>query len=183
MKHIMLAGAVLSLGLMSGCAHVVPPYQESVENVTKLERGGTTKVKVGEFTADAALQSLHSRGNTFKSPYKESFSEYLHAALQLELARAGRLDPNAGIRVDAVLQKNNLDISGFDIGSLEIVAQFSVHKNGMVTYKQVKSARKEWSSSFMGAIAIPLARDAYPSVMTQLLGALFADAQFINAIR
>ena len=183
MKHIMLAGAILSLGLMSGCAHVVPPYQESVENVIKLERGGTTKVKVGEFTADAGLESLRSRGNKFKSPYKESFSEYLHEALQLELARAGRLDPNAGIRVDAVLQKNDLDISGFDIGSLEIAARFSVHKNGMVTYNQVKSARKEWDSSFMGAIAIPLARDAYPSVMTQLLGALFADVQFINAIR
>ena len=58
MKHIMLAGAIFSLGLMSGCAHVVPPYQESVENVIKLERGGTTKVKVGEFTADAGLESL-----------------------------------------------------------------------------------------------------------------------------
>lgn len=114
---------------------------------------------------------------------KESFSEYLHEALRLELARAGRLDLNAGIRVDAVLQKNALDISGFDIGSLEIAARFSVYRNGMVIYDQVKSARKEWGSSFVGAIAIPLARDAYPSVMTQLLGGLFADAQFINAIR
>lgn len=69
MKHIILAGAILGLGLMSGCAHMVPPYQENVENVTKLERGGTAKVKLGGFSGDAALQSLHSRGNTFKSPY------------------------------------------------------------------------------------------------------------------
>ena len=54
MKHIMFAGRILGRGLMSGCAHGVPPYQESMENVRRLERSGSAEVKLGEFSGDVA---------------------------------------------------------------------------------------------------------------------------------
>jgi hypothetical protein len=180
-----IRSAVAVLGVMSvvSCATVVPTYQETVDNVTKLEQGGNSKVSLGEFKADPALQSLHSRANTFNSPYHDSFSEYLREALRLELARAGRYYPHSDIRVDAELQRNNLDISGINVGSQEITARFIVLRRGKIAYDRVKSIRKQWDSSLYAAIAVPLARDAYPEAVHMLLSELFSDPEFIAAIK
>lgn len=174
------AGAAMLLG---ACSHVMPHYQESVDNVTKLERGGNGKVAVDEFRGDESVQVLHGRANTFKSPYGGLFSTYVHEALRLELGRAGRLDPNSSVRVSGVLDKNVLDIDGASLGSQEIAVHFKVTRSGQGVYDRIHSVRNEWTSSFAGMIAIPAGRDAYPATVMQLLDSLYSDPAFIQAIR
>lgn len=174
------AGAAALLG---ACSHVVPHYQESVDTVAKLEQAGGGKVAVDEFRGDETMQVLHSRANTFKSPYGGRFSTYIQEALRLELARAGRFDPDAPVRVAGVLDRNALDIDGANVGSQEIAVRFTVTRDGRNVYERTHSAHREWASSFAGAIAIPAGRDAYPGTVTELLDSLFSDPAFLGAIR
>jgi hypothetical protein len=127
------------------------------------------------------LQTLQARLDQLKSPYNESFSEYLKEALRMELIRAQRFDANADVRIGGELRKNDLTV-GFDLGTLDIEARFLVYRRGTVVYDRVKSIRHQWDSTFMAAIAIPLARDAYPGAVQRLLDALFSDTDFVAAI-
>ncbi len=54
---------------------------------------------------------------------------------------------------------------------------------GAVTYDKVTTVHDEWDSSFMGNVAIPRAQQRYPTVVQKLLGALYADPAFLQALK
>lgn len=142
--------------------------------------------RVGSVTkqadANSDVDSLTIRGGSYLSPYG-SYTAYLAEALKQELDDARLLDPQSQIEVSAVLLKNLLDASGFSTGVAEIEARFIVRNADTIKFDKVKIARHTWESSFAGAIAIPKAQQNYPVVVQKLVGQLFADPEFISALK
>jgi hypothetical protein len=182
-----LGGAIVAVMMLalSACSTPAPPYIISVPNVQALKAATTTAVAVGEFTAQGAAannESISIRGNPMVSP-TATFSKYLQNALTLELTQARLLDPKSGTTINAVLQKNDISAAGFITASAEIEARFSVTKNGQLAFDKVKRASVEWDSNFIGAIAIPRAQQNYPNLVTALLKELYADSEFVAALK
>jgi hypothetical protein len=100
-----------------------------------------------------------------------------------ELDDSRLLDAGANTEVGGVLLRNELDGSGFSIGTADIDARVLVKREGAVRYDKVQSAHHEWKSSFIGATAIPAAAQNYPIVVQKLLAKLFGDADFLAALK
>ncbi|HSW15552.1 MAG TPA: hypothetical protein VLI06_22070 [Solimonas sp.] len=171
--------------LVAGCALSAPQYSPSLPNVQKLRDAGEYKARVGLFTADqpAADAPLSLRGAKMHSPYQDSYASYVAEALKQDLSLAGRLAPDAEIEVSGLLNKNELDASGFSRGFGGMEARFVLRKGGKIQYESVKSATTEWESSFAGAIAVPRAQLEYANLVQQLLAQLYADPAFIAALK
>jgi len=61
--------------------------------------------------------------------------------------------------------------------------RFVVKRSGDVRYDKVKTVKSEFPSSFAGAVAIPRAVQEYPIAIQKLLGALYGDRAFIDALK
>jgi hypothetical protein len=85
--------------------------------------------------------------------------------------------------VSGALQKNDINAAGFGTATGDIAARFVVKRGGEVRYDQVKSIHDEWDSSFAGAVAIPRAQQRYPVMVQKLLAALYADPDFVQALK
>jgi hypothetical protein len=187
MKKIVRMFAVIALvALASGCSMMAPQYSASLTNVQALKDGGDFSAKVGEFSATkdpGNVNPISIRGSSLSSPYGGSYALYLAEAVKQELSLAGKLSSGADVEISGVLQKNDLDGSGFSKGAGVIEARFVVKKSGQVRYDQVKLVNTEWESSFVGAVAIPKAQQEYPVLVQKLLAALYADPAFIKALK
>jgi hypothetical protein len=187
MYRNVLAVLVLVSGfLASGCTSIAPLYGPSMENVQALKDAGDVKAKVGAFSAKENLETARSismRASKVVSPYGESYAAYLEEAVKQEMSLAGKLSPNASSEVSGVLLKNSIDIGGFSVGYGDIQVRFVVKKNGSVQYDQVKSAHREWESAFAGAVAIPRGKIEYSNLVQMLLKTLYADQNFVQALK
>lgn len=187
MHRLHLTTLVALLGLLgSGCTIMAPQYSASIENVQKLKDGGNYTAKVGEFTSMNAAgkdQHISLRGSSLVSPYQGSYASYLAESIKLELIMAGKMTPGANVEISGVLLKNNMNITGFSQGLGDIEARFVVKQNGQVRYDKIKSVHNEWESSFAGSIAIPRAVQEYPRLVQALLNALYADNDFLQALK
>ncbi|MBI5898094.1 MAG: hypothetical protein HZB40_02580 [Rhodocyclales bacterium] len=186
-RHSALSSALVALVVLTGgCAIVAPNYSPSIDNVQLLKNGKIAQTKVGSFqsAADPAnANPISLRGSSLQSPYANSYAAYLTEALRLELSLAGKLDANSTIEISGVLLRNDLDASGVSKGFGEISANFVVTRNGVRQFDKTKSARLEWESSFVGAIAIPNAQQSYPRMVKNLLSDLFSDPEFVKALQ
>ena len=173
--------------ILGACSLVAPKYNASFDNTQMLRDAGLEKVKLGQISAapnaKGKVDKLSIRGSSYTSPYDKSFVSYLEEALRQELDDGRLLDPSANTSVDGVLIRNELDGMGFSTGTADIEAQFVVRRDGAVRFDKVKSAHHEWGSSFIGAIAIPAAAENYPVVVKKLVSSLFADPDFIAALK
>jgi hypothetical protein len=188
MRRLLTASLQLAGILMLGaCSLTAPKYNASFDNTQTLRDAGLEKVKVGQFAAAPKskdkVDRLSIRGSSYASPYNNSFVAYLEQAVRQELEDSRLLDPNANTEIDGVLIRNELDGSGISVGTADIEAQFIVRRNGAVRFDKVKSAHHEWESSFVGANAIPAAAQNYPVVVQTLISKLFADPDFIAALK
>jgi hypothetical protein len=175
---IFLAGAVVS-----GCSIVAPQYSASIENVQVLKDSGSQGAKAGAFSQDSRVgNSISLRASSMTSPYN-NYGNYLAEAIKQELQIAGKLSLGTNIEVSGMLLKNSIDISGLGTGYGDMEARFVVKKGESVRYDQVKKAHTEFDSSFAGGIAIPRGRDEYPRLVQRLLGILYADQSFIEALK
>lgn len=170
----------------TGCANVpAPKYQPAVSNTEVLIKE-PSKVAVGQFTATAGIENheLSMRGaNTLKGGGADgTFSGYLQDAAISELQTAGRYDPHSDIVLTGILTRNDLS-TGMSKGTAMIGAQFTLTRDGRMCFRKSYVAVSNWPSSFIGAIAIPNAISNYPTAYQKLLGDLFADSQFISALR
>lgn len=176
---------VTLFSFLSGCASTAPQYQVANSNVQALSVGAG-KVAVGKFGYGAKgtkLNQLTIRGGSYDSPVEKSWAAYLQEALKAELVASNRLTDNADAVITGVLLENDLDGSGANIGTAHISAKFVVTRSGHITYERQLTIDKQWESSFIGGIAIPLARQSYIAAMSELLGKLFTDTEFIRAIQ
>lgn len=187
MTFISLRACVLGVALLlGGCTLVAPQYSGSLQNVEMLKSGGSYSAKVGHF--DSSQESgnanpISLRGNSLTSPYDGSYARYLEEALKQELSLAGKLAPDASVEVSGVLQKNDINIPGLGDGTGDLQARFVVKKSGTVQFDRVKVIHDIWSSSFVGAVAIPRAQEQYPKLVQRLLSDLYADPDFIKALQ
>ena len=180
---IVLAGALL----MTGCVTLTTPrYQPSVANIELLESSASQPVAVGKFQASAGVpnQEMSVRGNGMRAGSATgTFSGYLHDALIKELKTAGLYVPKSSTQVQGELVRNEINAGvGSDGGSAMISARFEVLRHGRQIYNKTLSAKQNWDSSFIGAIAIPTAVRNYPVVVQKLLAELFGDPAFMRAI-
>lgn len=183
MSLIRIITALFVLAI-TGCSTVAPTYQASFENTQKLKDGSSNQITVDSFkAADEEVNNLTIRAGNFVSPTNGSYVEYLQKALEQELYDANRFSKNSNVKVGGTLLENEIDASGFSVGVAHIKAEFTVKENDTLKYKKTHSADIEWPSHFVGAIAIPRAIQEYPKVFTLLLHNLYADGEFMEAIK
>jgi hypothetical protein len=178
-----VALAVLGALIVAGCGTTAPPYAVSIDNVETLKRAGTGPAKVGAFTAPPGLDTIHLRANYMTSPIGGSYGAYLADAIRQEFALAKLLDENSAVEISGALLKNDVDIGGFVSGSAVVEARVVVKKDGQIRYDKVMSAATNFDSHFVGAIAIPRGAQNYPLVVQKFLAALYADPDFIAALK
>jgi hypothetical protein len=180
-------GGLALVFVLSGCSVITPPYSPQVDNVGKLRDADVGATKVGVFTSAPKSKEnadpIFVRASQMNSSIKESYSAYLADALKQELSLAEKYSETSTTEVTGTLQKNNLDASGFSQGEGQIEARFVVTRAGQVSYDEVKSAQTTWPSSFVGAVAIPAAIQAYPVLVQKLLSTLFNDPAFLKALK
>ena len=186
MKLIRVIAVMVSV-LVAGCTTTAPTYQASFENVQKLKSVSTVPVKIGIFTADSnnkdRVENLTIRGGSFLSPYDGSYASYLREALRQEFYDAGRLSDTSNVVITGVLLNNEIDASGFSIGTAAISAQFTVSKDSQVRYNKIMLATHQWESAFAAANAVPKAHQNYPVVVQKLLSNLYGDVEFQKATK
>jgi hypothetical protein len=172
---------------MTACSTVAPRYTPLPEHINLLRDAKLEPTKVGEFAADPGsgdrVNQLSIRGGSYLSPYDGSWVSYLKEALRQELEDARLLSPNASLELTGVLIRNEVNAGGVTTANAQIEARFIVRREGQVRFSKVKSATYEWDSSFMGNIAIPRAQQNYPVVIQRLLSALYADPDFLAALK
>jgi hypothetical protein len=182
MVFILLAASLFA----GGCSMTAPKYNASIENVQKIKDAAVQPVKVGAFESTPGsgnANPISIRSNPLSSPYDGSYAKYLAEALRQELSIAGKLAPDSTIEISGALQKNDIDVPALSSATGQIAARFVVTRAGQVRYDQVKAVTDTWESSFVGAVAIPRAVEHYSLLVQKLLGALFDDPAFVQALR
>jgi hypothetical protein len=178
--------AIAATFFSSACSLMAPQYSASIDNVQTLKEAGSYTTKIGQFASepdDGAGNLISIRGSSMASPYQNSYSAYLAEAIKQELSLAQKLSTDASTEITGTVLKNDVDVSGFDVGNVEIQARFVVKRNGAIRYNEVKSIRTEFPSSFMGSVAIPRGISEYPVAVQKLLGSLYLDKAFIEALK
>lgn len=180
--------AAVSVFILSGCSTIAPQYSGSRENVEALQSMPPTKLSVGRFYDDhnpANNEKLNLRGlNTMSSAYGETYAGYVEQALRQDLTIADRYSSESSLMITGVLKKNSLDISSsFATGTSICEVEFSVMQNKNSIYKKTLTQNHEWESSFVGAIAIPKAKEEYTVTVQKIINKLFKDQEFIEAMK
>jgi len=180
----LIIGTALAL---CACASLsAPRYTAALENVQKLSDAGVRSVQVSAFTVIPAHDNANPillRGAPLNSPYNHSYADYLTEAVREEFKQAGKLSGRAPLIVSGTLQRNWIDLPGLGPGAGELQARFIVTQGGAVRYDQLKFIHEEWNSSFVGKEAIPRAQSHYPLMMQRLLASLYADPDFVTALK
>lgn len=186
MRRLLTLAAVVSLGVLVGCAGPAPHYAPSIDNVESLKKADVRPARTGTIALAPDLktgQSLSIRANTMVSGVGGNYGDYLAAALRQELDLAKLHDPNASTEISGILLRNEINAGGFSTNDGTIAARFIVKRGDAVRFDKVKEVTHQWESSLVGAIAIPRATNSYPVMVQMLLAQLLGDADFRNALR
>lgn len=178
--------AALACIFLVGCAGPAPNYTPSVDNVERLKKTSSSEVKVGTFATKPGMQSADAislRASSMVSPVGKNYGDYLAAALRSELELAKLHAPNSPVEVSGTLLHNNINAGGIQTNDGQLEAQFVVKKGEEVRYDKVKKITRQWEGAFAGAVAIPQAANNYPLMVQDLLGALFADPDFVASLK
>jgi hypothetical protein len=183
-RHAFLA---VLLAAVSGCASVEmgspTPLTEHLITVRGLK---LAPAAVGRFALAPGLpaemdRSISLRGSSLKAPGSGSFAEHLKATLTAQLKAAGWLDPTSRSTITGELLQSEADAAiGTGTGSLG--ARFSVVRDGIAVYRGELRVQDSWESSFMGAVAIPLAMQRYEALYGKLVAKLIDDPDFRRAL-
>lgn len=181
-----LLGAGLLAAALTGCASfVAPPYSADFVALDRLKRAPLEKASVGTFQpvdGAAEVNRIKLRAVTLVSP-RGSFSRYLQDALAQDLREIAVYDEAAQIRIDAVVLKNVIDISSMSTGTGLMEVELAVTRGGQTRLKKLYTASTQFESSFAGAVAIPKGQSEYGVLVRALLGKVYSDPDFINALK
>lgn len=185
-RHLCLTGAVVTLSALFGCASQAPGYNPNIDNVDALKRAKTESVKSVKVSVQPNLPgatTIGIRADNMHSSVGSNFGDYVADALKRELELAKLYDPQSDTEVSGELLKNDIDASGFSVGTGTISARFVVRRGSQVRYNSVKTVTHTWESSFIGATAIPKARESYTEMVQMLITTLVKDPDFVTALR
>ncbi len=179
--------AILAVaGLLVGCASPAPNYSPSISNVELIKSVSPSKINVGKGDITPGMtgaEAISLRADQMTSPVGKNFGDYLASALKQELDLAGVYSAQSAVEVSTVLITNNINAGGLSVNDAQIDARFIVKRAGISVYDQRKIADMKWESAFAGAVAIPLARNNYPTLVQKLLNQLFTDPAFIRSVK
>ena len=180
-KRITLLTIALTLG---ACSVAPPKYAPSYKNVQVLKEANQP-VEVAPFKGvNTSVGAITIRASPLSSPYGKDLVHYIQTALESEFTKAGLLKKGSSTKLTAVIEENDLDTSSdFSVGKGVLKAKFKVTKQGNAVYNKSISVTSSWESSFIGAIAIPGAAEAYPKLVEKLLKKLYSDKSFINSLK
>lgn len=177
-----LLSATLFLAMLSGCAGVAPTYQATNDNVRALMALNGKSVAVGTFvSADPSLDSLAIRATKFSAPNGKGFAEYMKQALVAELISGQHYAESSPTVVTATLVENVIDTMSSQ-GHVHVAVRYVVTRDGVQQYDKVVRGDATFESSFIGAVAIPLAWQNYAEATKKMLNNLFSDPDFQKAI-
>lgn len=175
------------MAFISGCAQMAPRYSPSVVNVQNLRDSGAGKCAIGTIRADPKVgdkvNAITLRTHPLVSPYNEKFTDYLENALRTDFTLAGLLDPNSTVLIEGLMLSNDIDVSGASEGTGEMAVRVIVTRAGQVRYDKVKTSKITFEISFLGALSIPRGVQAYPELVQKFLADLYADYEFIDALK
>ncbi len=180
---LVLAASALLAG---GCGTLqLGQPQPSLENIQAMKAAKFTKSGVGRFTlAEGKDPSLDKyvgvRAHALEAP-QGSFARYLQETLEAELRAAGLLDPAAEALIEGYLIDRQLD-PAIGQGSGKLAARFIASRQGKVVFDRELAAESTWESSFVGAIAIPMAIHEFNALFRKLVAKLIQDPDFISAM-
>ena len=184
MKKILIASAISSTLLLSGCSFYFPNYVSEPLALSPLQKAEGTKANVGQIEKDKSVSdSISLRLYPTKSPYDDSFVRYLEEALKQDLNFYGIYDPNSPIEITGIIKKNDIDVSGLTTAPAEMEVAFVVRKGNQLRYNKSVAIHYEFPSHFTGAVAIQAGIDEYPKLVSKLLSKLYSDSEFINALK
>jgi len=178
---------VALLATMTGCASVkMPAPAPSAANAEKLRTAKLAPAQLGSFklaagkpaSMDTTLGGL--RGSSL-SPTNGSFATQLRDEIAAELTAAGLLDPKSKAVIEGQLTDSMVD-AAIGTGKGRLAAKIQVQRDGKTVFDKEIVAEASWESSFMGAVALPLAINQYGALYKTLVGKLFDDADFKRAL-
>lgn len=172
--------------VFSGCTSVAPSYVGSRQNIEAINAIGDFNISVGKFVDSEAVDNkkqLSIRANTTISPYGQTYSSYLENAIRQDLLISGHYSQDSKIRISGILLKNDIDASGFSVGTGICEVEFNLSNNSTELYRKRFVQEHQWESSFAGAVAIPKAINEYPVMIEKLINKLLSDNDFIKAIK
>lgn len=181
----LVAAAAIAL-VLTGCAAPMGAPQASIDSTAKLRAAAMTPTRLGTFALAPGQsagkdQSVSLRGTQVRSPYNDSFAQYLKETLRVELDAAGLLNPAAPTVISGTLTESDAD-AAIGTGTAKLAARFVVTRGDQVAYDRTLRADASWESSFIGAVAIPLAAGQYQGLYRKLAGQLFDDPDFRKAL-
>ena len=182
---IRLLASGIVLAALTGCASLVaPPYSTDYEALERLKKPSLEKLAVGKFQptdSAAPVNRVTLRGTRLNSP-SGSFPKYLEDALISDLRDVSLYDSNSQLRIDALVLKNDIDISGVSVGTGVMEVEIAIERSGKPRLKKVYKTDIQFDSSFAGAVAIPKGQTSYGALVRTLLAQVYSDTEFINAI-
>lgn len=178
--------AMLVLTVLSGCALTAPSYSPFVENAQMLRDSGANKMRVGKFQADPKTgnnETISLRGASMASPVGGKFTDYLEEAIKSELNAARLFDEKSEVELSGVLIQNDISVGSISEGTGIMEARIVVKRDNQIRFDKTKLVTITFESSFMGAVAIPRGVQEYPNLVQKFLSALYADKEFIAALK
>lgn len=175
------------VAVLAGCASAkLDATGATPATVEKLRTASLAPAQVGEFKLaagkpadlDTSLGGL--RGSTLE-PAKGRWSQMLQDTLTVELKAAGLYDPAAARVVSGQLTDSRVD-AAIATGTGRLAARFTVTDAGRVSFDKELAVEASWESSFMGAVAIPMAMTQYGALYKALVGKLVDDPDFRRAL-
>lgn len=186
MKLLRFAAACLAAAALSGCGSLIaPPYSPDYQALDRLKRASVGKVAVAPVQPRdpaASVNHITLRGARMNSP-RPTYAHYLEDALVQDLREAGVLDPHSPLRIEATIVKNEIDVAGIRTGTGTMEVDLAVIQGDTTRLRKTYLASTNFESSFAGAVAIPKGQIEYPNLVKALLGKVYADIDFINALK
>lgn len=182
LRLLPLFGAAL---LATGCAQFkAGPYAADYTALDKMRsaKAGTAAVATVQPVDPAnPVNRLSLRGAALLSP-SGTFAKYVEDALIADLKEAKVYDSGSRTLLTAQILKNDIDISGFSVGTGAMEMHLRVTRDGQSRLDKTYKASTTFDSHFMGNIAIPAGQAAYAGLVRELLRTVYSDPQFIAAI-
>jgi hypothetical protein len=185
MRRVLMAAMV---GLLAaGCAMPIGMPRPSMAVLEHLRGGDLPAMQVGSFAPDATMakgtdHGIGLRAMSIASPVNGSWASYLGETVKVNLTAAGKLDPKAPLTLQGLLTESDVT-TVLPNGHAVLGAKFSLVKDGKTVFDRHIAIEESWTSSFIGAEAIPDASNHYIGLYDQLTLKLFADPDFKAAAK
>ncbi len=177
---------IMISALTTGCANLVAPsYSADYAAVDNLKHSKLNKMALGKVQPDdvrAKVNQISLRGANLTAG-DTTFAGYLERAMTNDLQEAGLYDASAAHRIDIVLIKNDIDVSGFSQGVGQIEIELTLTASGKIVLKKNYATTTQFESSFAAAVAVPKGQIEYPNLVRALLSKIYRDQAFLLAMQ